>query len=88
MPTTSHATALATLPQSQGSAEHSSRDIREMVKTLEACHGAHAADMADYFETANELEGDADRAEAWADVASRIRLRARLRYLATTHDAS
>ena len=87
MPTAPHATALATLQQSHRSADHSSRDIREMVKTLEARHGAHAADMADFFETANDLDGNAGRAAAWADIASRIRLRERLRQLATTPDA-
>lgn len=54
-----------------------------MVRLLETRHGLYAADMADFFVTRNALSGDAERASKWADVASRIRLRRRLRLLAT-----
>ena len=81
MTTPHHTTALAVLRPPHRSGQYSSSHIREMVRTLEAHQGAHAAGMAEFFETANDLKGDRDRAEAWADVASRIRLRERLRHL-------
>ena len=84
MTTPHHVTALARLQHPRRNEHYSSGDTRDMVTTLEANHGVHAAGMAEFFETANQLKGDADRAEAWADVASRIRLRERLRHLATT----
>lgn len=54
-------------------------EIQVMVRLLEARHGVHAADMAEFFVTANELKGAPVRVEAWSEVADRIRLRERLR---------
>lgn len=53
----------------------------EMVRTLEARHGSHAAEVAEFFVTGSWLRGCSERAVVWADVASRIRLRQRLRML-------
>lgn len=53
-----------------------------MASVLEARHGLHAAEVADFFSAAHFQNGDEDRSSAWADVAERVRERQRERQLA------
>ncbi|MEI9900551.1 MAG: hypothetical protein WDN31_11005 [Hyphomicrobium sp.] len=48
-----------------------------MASVLEAMHGLHAADVADFFSALLFKTGDASRSVAWADVAERVRERQR-----------
>jgi hypothetical protein len=68
------------LPRYRGRACNVS-EIREMAHVLEVRHGLYAAEVARFFETANELGGDHERADCWSAVAHRIQLRQRLRQL-------
>jgi hypothetical protein len=51
------------------------REVVNMAETLEGRHGAHAADVADFFSTYHSLRGDAGRCWAWAGVAEVVRRR-------------
>ncbi len=46
-----------------------------MAIVLEAKHGLHAAEVADFFSAVHFKNGDNDRSVAWADVAERVRER-------------
>jgi hypothetical protein len=46
-----------------------------MASVLEARHGLHAAEVADFFSAVHFQNGDEDRSAAWADVAERVRER-------------
>jgi len=48
-----------------------------MAAVLEAKHGLHAAQVADFFATMHTGYGDERRSMAWADVAERVRTRER-----------
>jgi hypothetical protein len=50
-----------------------------MAIVLEARHGLHAADVADFFSAVHYRNGDEDRSNAWANVAERVRDRQRER---------
>jgi hypothetical protein len=52
-----------------------------MASVLEAKHGLHAADVADFFSAVHYRNGDQKRSLAWADVAERVRDRQRDRLL-------
>jgi hypothetical protein len=52
-----------------------------MASVLEAKHGLHAAEVADFFAAVHYKNGDAERSSAWADVAERVRERQRDRLL-------
>jgi hypothetical protein len=53
------------------------RDVDFMAAVLEGRHGAHAADVADFFSTLHCQRGDAGRTWAWSGVAETIRSRER-----------
>jgi hypothetical protein len=62
--------------------EKASIDVPEhdaMAIVLEARHGIHAAEVADFFAAAHFQKGDEDRSNAWANVAERVRDRQRER---------
>ena len=46
-----------------------------MAIVLEAKHGLHAAEVADFFASLHTKRGDKSRSRAWASVAKRIRTR-------------
>ncbi|HWK39226.1 MAG TPA: hypothetical protein VNR88_09940 [Hyphomicrobium sp.] len=46
-----------------------------MAIVLEAKHGLHAAEVADFFSAVHFKNGDNERSVAWADVAERVRER-------------
>lgn len=46
-----------------------------MACVLEGRHGAHAADVADFFVAYHVISQDAGRSRAWAKVADLVRLR-------------
>lgn len=46
-----------------------------MAIVLEAQHGLHAAEVADFFSSLHTKRGDESRSRAWASVAKRIRWR-------------
>jgi hypothetical protein len=50
-----------------------------MAIVLEAQHGLHAAEVADFFAGLHTKRGDESRSRAWMNVASRIRYRERAR---------
>lgn len=50
-------------------------EVDSLAEVLEGQHGAHAADVADFFSTFHSLKGDAGRCWAWAGVAERVRQR-------------
>ena len=50
-----------------------------MAIVLEARHGRHAAEVAEFFAFYHNENGDEPRSDAWADVAERVRERERLR---------
>lgn len=62
-------------------------DVEHIVEVLEGQHGAHAADVAEFFSTKHCLAGDAGRSWAWAGVAERVRMRARARLHARPQDS-
>ncbi|MDX2287664.1 MAG: hypothetical protein NW217_02430 [Hyphomicrobiaceae bacterium] len=51
------------------------RDVEFMAATLEARHGLHAADVAEFFSSLHSQKGDAGRCWAWAGVAALVRRR-------------
>lgn len=51
------------------------RDVEFMAATLEARHGLHAAEVAEFFSTLHSQHGDAGRSWAWAGVAELVRRR-------------
>jgi hypothetical protein len=55
------------------------REFEAMATVLEARHGLHAAEVADFFATLHIEKGDESRSGAWADVAERVRERQRRR---------
>ncbi len=50
-----------------------------MAIVLEAQHGLHAAEVAEFFASLHIKRGDSSRYSAWASVAKHIRLRERQR---------
>ncbi|MEE8310513.1 MAG: hypothetical protein V3R34_09010 [Hyphomicrobium sp.] len=50
-----------------------------MAIVLEAQHGLHAADVAEFFAGLHTKRGDESRSRAWTNVARRIRYRERER---------
>lgn len=55
------------------------RDVDDMASVLEGRHGAHAAEVAEFFSSLHSVKGDAGRCWAWAGVAEKVRLRERRR---------
>jgi len=55
------------------------KEVEFMAATLEAKHGCHAADVADFFSSLHTHQGDAGRSWAWAGVAELVRKRERVR---------
>jgi hypothetical protein len=51
------------------------REFEAMATVLEARHGLHAAEVADFFACLHVEHGDESRSGAWADVAERVRQR-------------
>lgn len=51
------------------------RDVDAMAAVLESRHGAHAAEVAEFFSIWYDDRGDAGRSWAWAGVAEKVRLR-------------
>ncbi len=51
------------------------REFEAMALVLEARHGLHAAEVADFFASLHVENGDESRSHAWADVAERVRER-------------
>jgi len=52
-------------------------EFEAMATVLEARHGRHAAQVADFFAIVHLHNGDEGRSNAWADVAERVRERER-----------
>ncbi len=50
-------------------------EIRTLASTLEAIHGVHAAEVAEFYADAHGQEGDRGRLRAWSTVAGLIRRR-------------
>jgi len=57
------------------------REFEAMATVLEARHGLHAAEVADFFASLHVENGDESRSFAWADVAERVRQREQDRLL-------
>jgi hypothetical protein len=57
------------------------REFEAMATVLEARHGLHAAEVADFFASLHIESGDESRSGAWADVAERVRQRQQDRLL-------
>jgi hypothetical protein len=57
------------------------REFEAMATVLEARHGLHAAEVAEFFASLHVDKGDEPRSLAWADVADRVRQRQRDRLL-------
>jgi hypothetical protein len=57
------------------------REFEAMAAVLEARHGLHAAEVADFFACLHVENGDESRSVAWADVAERVRQRQQERLL-------
>jgi len=51
------------------------REFDAMATVLEARHGLHAAEVAEFFASLHTDKGDENRSSAWADVAQRVRQR-------------
>ena len=51
------------------------REFEAMATVLEARHGLHAAEVADFFANLHVDKGDESRSHAWANVAERVRQR-------------
>ena len=51
------------------------REFEAMATVLEAKHGLHAAEVAEFFACLHVEKGDERRSIAWADVAERVRQR-------------
>jgi hypothetical protein len=51
------------------------RECEAMAAILEAKHGLHAAEVADFFATMHTGYGDERRSSAWAEVAELVRTR-------------
>jgi hypothetical protein len=59
--------------------ELNEREFDAMARVLEAKHGLHAAEVAEFFACLHIDKGDETRSHAWADVAERVRERERKR---------
>ena len=55
------------------------REFEAMATVLEARHGLHAAEIAEFFAYLHIDKGDERRSSAWADVAELVRERERAR---------
>jgi hypothetical protein len=51
------------------------REFEAMATVLEARHGLHAAEVAEFFACLHVENGDESRSVAWADVAELVRQR-------------
>jgi hypothetical protein len=65
----------------QLSSSMNEREFEAMATVLEARHGLHAAEVADFFASLHVEIGDDSRSFAWADVAERVRQREQDRLL-------
>lgn len=54
-------------------------EFEAMATVLEARHGLHAAEVAEFFASLHTDKGDECRSCAWSDVAERVRERQRER---------
>jgi hypothetical protein len=54
-------------------------EVETMAAVLEGRHGAHAAEVADFFSEVHSRSGDAGRCWAWAGVAEVVRRREQVR---------
>ena len=59
--------------------EPMTKDLDALAAVLEAQHGLHAAEIADFFAALNKDQGDLGRAWAWIAVAETVRLRQKTR---------
>ncbi len=64
---------MANIRQSSGA--KNDREFEAMATVLEARHGLHAAEVADFFARLHVEQGDETRSWAWADVAELVRQR-------------
>ncbi len=65
----------------QSSTAMNEREFEAMATVLEARHGLHAAEVADFFACLHVESGDEHRSDAWADVAELVRQRQQDRLL-------
>lgn len=63
------------------------KDVEFMASTLEARHGEHAANVAEFFSSMHGINGDAGRSWAWAGVAELVRQREKCRLVDSCRDA-
>jgi hypothetical protein len=59
----------------QSSSAKNEREFEAMATVLEAKHGLHAAEVAEFFASLHVENGDESRSGAWADVAELVRQR-------------
>ena len=59
----------------QSSGAMNELEFEAMATVLEARHGLHAAEVADFFASLRLQNGDESRSYAWANVAERVRER-------------
>lgn len=57
------------------------REVKAMASVLEARHGVHAAEIAEFFSELHDQTGDVDRSWVWAGVAETVRRRQLARVL-------
>jgi len=59
----------------QSSSAKNEREFEAMATVLEAKHGLHAAEVAEFFASLHVENGDESRSCAWAEVAELVRQR-------------
>jgi hypothetical protein len=59
----------------QSSSAKNEREFEAMATVLEARHGLHAAEVAEFFASLHIENGDETRSIAWSDVAELVRQR-------------
>lgn len=62
-------------------------EVEAMALVLEARHGFHAAEVAEFFSTMHSQKGDVSRSWAWAGVADAVRRRERARVVGNDYSA-
>ncbi len=60
----------------------SQKDLTTMAILLESRHGIHAKGMAEFFASVHAKLGDAERCDAWDDVANIVKKREQVRLAA------